>query len=486
MIISIKNNKFLFLIIITFVLSRVGYYFAGIEFEVMLSAWQFFPVQFYKEDLINSIFYNFSQPPLLNFLLGLGLKIGNYINFLHSIYLFFGLLAFINFYRILNYFLNNNLSCLISIFLMIMPLTILWENHGYKDYLTMCFLINSFYYSLKIINKDKYKQYFFLGINIILLCLLRETFHFYWVLIFVIFEFSCNKRLKKSFFLLTLIILFIFPFYLKNLIIFNKFQIAGWMYENLTQKVLYIENIKRGEHPFLKRLIFRNDENFNIFIDKLSPIRGFVFQSPRYYKKILNYEHKYAHPLLHSDTFHNEVMLKVDDVRKKDLFLFLKYYPETFFVSILNSLTRHYFNSSENFLFIENNAKKIPNLIRISHCLKLTMLCFLKNEDDNYARKNYSLFTIKDKIIFSLQQINFLIFFLYFFMLYQFVKFFFSKFTKNKEEQNFVFWAMTTLFMLFILLIFEDTEIPRHRFPYEYLMLVFSLYFYKKNKVKKR
>ena len=46
----------------------------------------------------------------------------------------------------------------------------------------------------------------------------------------------------------------------------------------------------------------------------------------------------------------------------------------------------------------------------------------------------------------------------------------------------FIFWSLTTLFMLFVLLLFEDTEIPRHRFPYEYIMLVFSIYFYKKNK----
>ena len=68
-------------------------------------------------------------------------------------------------------------------------------------------------------------------------------------------------------------------------------------------------------------------------------------------------------------------------------------------------------------------------------------------------------------------------------MLIYFIKFLFSKTSKSKIEKMFIFWSLTTLFMLFALLLFEDTEIPRHRFPYEYMMLVFSIYFYKKNKV---
>ena len=477
-----KNKNFVFVLIIAFILSRILYYYFGVRFEFFPSYWQILPLDLLKNDLLKTLFYNFSQPPLLNFLVGLGLKIGNHILFLHLFYLIMGLIAFVNFYRILLYFNSAKFSFFLTLILMIMPLTILWENHGYKDYLTMCFLINCIFYSLKLIDKNYYKQYFFLSINLILISILRETFHYFWVLIFIIFEFFLNKRLKKTIFLFLTTAIFILPFYIKNLIIFNKFQIAGWMYENLTQKTLYVQQMKNGEHLFLKKLIFKDDFHFNSFISQLSDLQENTFQSPLYYIDKLNYKYKYQHPLLQSETFHNEVMLKVDEIRKKDFFLYLKNYPEVFVVTVFNSLSRHYFNSSENFLFIENNVKKIPKLVLLSHCVKLTVLCFNSSDNQNYSRKTYAFFSVKDKIYFSLQQINFLVLFIYIFAIYQFLKFFFSNKKKNVYSKNFNFWFLTILFMLFVLLLFEDTEIPRHRFPYEYLMILFSIFYFRKNK----
>jgi hypothetical protein len=476
------NDKLIFLLIFLFITSRILYYYLGIRFEFFQSYWQILPLDLLKNDLLKTLFFNFSQPPLLNFLLGVGLKIGNHILFLHLFFMIMGLIAFINFYKILLYFTSYKFSFFLTLILMIMPLTILWENHGYKDYLTMCFLINCIFYSLKIIDKNYYKQYFFLSINLILISILRETFHYFWVLIFVLFEFLMNKRLKKTIFLFLITAFFILPFYIKNLIIFNKFQIAGWMYENLTQKTLYIQQMKNGEHLLLKKLIFKDDFYFNNFISQLSDLQGNTFQSPSYYIDKLGYKYKYQHPLLQSETFHNEVMLEVDEIRKKDFYLYLKKYPEVFVITVFNSLFRHYFNSSENFLFLDNNVKKIPKLVKLSHCIKLTILCLNHSDDQNYSRKSYAFFTVKDKIFFSLQQTNFLVFFIYLFAIYQFLKFFFNYKKKNIYNKNFNFWFLTILFMLLVLLLFEDTEIPRHRFPYEYLMILFSIFYFQKNK----
>ena len=475
-------SRYIFLIILFFIFSRILYYQFGIRFEFFPSYWQILPLDLLENDLFKTIFYNFSQPPLLNTLVGIGLKIGNHNLFLHFTFMIFGMIAFINFYRIMLYFNSSKVSFFITLVLMIMPLTILWENHGYKDYLTMCFLINCIFYSLMVNKTNSYTDYFFLSFNLILLATLRETFHYIWILIFIFFEFLCNRRIKKTILLLILTSLFVLTFYIKNLIIFNKFQIAGWMYENLTQKTLYVQQMKKGEHDFLKKMIFKNDYNFNQFTSRLSDLQGNTFQPPSSYIKKLKYKYKYKHPLLHSNTFHNEVMLEVDEIRKKDFYLYLKEYPEVFVITVFNSLTRHYFNSSENFLFIENNVKKIPILIRVSHCVKITLLCFNSKNSENFARKSYSNFSIKDKIYFSLQQTNFLIIFLYFFAFYQFLKNFFKNKHKSIYIKTFNFWFITILFMLFILLLFEDTEIPRHRFPYEYLMILFSIFYYNENK----
>ena len=489
---KIKNN-YIFLIIIIFIFSRILYYLFGIRFEGEPHYWQILPLDFLKNDLLNSLLYNFSQPPFLNFIYGIAIKItntspelaylgnGKYLYILHFTYLFFGLVSFLHLYNISITFLKEQKAFFLISFLMIMPLTILWENHGYKDYLTMCFLISSINYSLVIIKNNSFKNYFLLSIYLTLLCLLRETFHLFWAYAFVFFEYYCNRRIKKTALLFTMITFLVLPFYLKNLIIFNKFQIAGWMYENLTQKTLYITEMESGKHKELKKFFFKNDENYNNFIKKLSSIRGNIFQSThKGYIKHLNYKYKYEHPLLHTDTFHNEVMLEVDEIRKKDFFIYLKEYPQIFLVTVTNSLIRHYFNSSEKFLFFNENAEQIPKLVRFSHCLKITFLCFAEKKLPKYGIMNY-----KQKIIFSLQQVNFLIIFIYIFAFYNFFKFFFNKNNNSKENKTYKFWTLSIIFMLLLLLLFEDTEIPRHRFPYEYLVLILSLYFYKNNRTKK-
>ena len=489
-----KNGKIkinhINLIIIIFLISRIFYYMSGVRFEAQPKYWQILPLEFLKNDLTDSILYSFSQPPLLNIIYGISLKIsntpvneaylgnGNYLYILHLVYLFFGLVAFIHFYKISITFLKKKTSFLIILILMTMPLTVLWENHGYKDYLTMCFLVSSIYYSILVIKNYNFKIYLLLGIYLCLLCLLRETFHLFWVYVFIIFEYLSNKRIIKSLLLFSMVTLLVLPFYLKNFIIFDKFQIAGWLYENLTQKTLYVMEMQHGKHKKLKKIIFKNDNSYKNFINKLSSIRGNIFQSPKQgYIKQLNYQYKHKHLLLHTDTFHNEVMIEVDEIRKKDFFLFVKEYPQVFIFSIANAFTRHFFNSSENFFFIQENAQKIPVLVQLSHCIKITLLCFGKTDLPNYSLMNY-----KQKIIFSLEQLNFLILFIYFFMFYQFIKFFLNRNKNSKEDNVFNFWTLTMFFMLLLLIIFEDTEIPRHRFPYEYLMLIFSLYFYKKNK----
>jgi hypothetical protein len=43
------------------------------------------------------------------------------------------------------------------------------------------------------------------------------------------------------------------------------------------------------------------------------------------------------------------------------------------------------------------------------------------------------------------------------------------------------FWVITFFAIFLLLILFEDGEIPRHRYPFDYLMLVFFLYYYKLN-----
>ena len=137
-----KNVLLLFLI---FFFSRIFYYkFFDINFDIWTLDiyWQYFPKVLLKNDLLSSIIYNHYQPPLLNMMVGILMKLTqNFQLYLNGLYLFCGFFSSLFIYLIgLNFNISKKISFLITTILMILPTTILYENHLYKEYLTFFFL----------------------------------------------------------------------------------------------------------------------------------------------------------------------------------------------------------------------------------------------------------------------------------------------------------------------------------------------------------
>ena len=115
----ISSEKRIFYLLLIFIFSRFFYYkFYNIEFDgwTIDVYWQFFPKNLLKEDLINSIIYNHYQPPFLNLVVGLLIKItDNYILLLNILYLIFGYFSFLLIYLIcIKFKFSNNFSFLIT------------------------------------------------------------------------------------------------------------------------------------------------------------------------------------------------------------------------------------------------------------------------------------------------------------------------------------------------------------------------------------
>jgi len=492
-----KFNKNILLIISFFILSRFIYlFFFKILFDISTVDyyWQFFPRNIFFENFFTSLFYNFYQPPLLNFIYGLLLNLTNYYSlYIQILYLISTLISFIFFYKILiELKFNESFSCILTCVLMIWPTTLLYENHFYKEHLVMFFLTSSVFFSVKIV-KYPYQNinFFFFSLFIILLSLTRETFNIFWIYTFFLLLLILTKKYKKIISCFLIINFFVLPFYFKNYFLYKNFSINLVPWENLSQKIDFVKEMKDpNRHKFLKNFFFKNKESFDEFEDSMSIIyRVPLNSSPNVYNNYLNYNYKYNHSLLRSGSFFNEIYLKVEEHRKNDFLKTLYNYPGLIFVSTSNAFIRHFFRSSDTFSFVKNNADKIPFLIKISHCAKLTLLCVFEFDLDlkvanewNYSDflgnkfdKNQYLYKIKS----SLNDINFLLIFLYSALFFYFIK---NLLLKKKQPLDYLinFWFISFLFIFFILIIFEDGEIPRHRYPFDYLSVIFLLY-YKKN-----
>lgn len=483
-----KNIIFLFLI---FILSRIFYYnFFNINFDTWTIDvyWQYFPKNLLENDLLTSIFYNHYQPPLLNFIVGISMKLTkDYLFYLQAIYLFCGFLSSLFIYLIcLNFNISKNLSFLVATFLLILPTTILYENHLYKDYLTFFFLTWLFYFSFKIYNQNNSLfNVINFALSLSLLSITRETFHIFWGYIFLIFFFK-KISLKRNILLWLIFSFIVLPFYLKNLIIFNKFALnASSIYEHLNQKIDYIKEMDDpNRHKKIREKIIGSHEEYLRFKKKTSILYNVpINRSAHEYIKILNYEYKFNSQLLKSNTWFNEVWFEVNQYRKDDLNLIIKEYPSLYLLNIINSTTRHLFTSSDYFNFTKPNADKMKIMIKFSDCIKLTPVCVYDygfDWKDTYIAGNKYLgmdtgpLNYKEKIIYSLQYTNFLLVIIYFYLLFEIIRLIFlDKYIPNNGLT--LFWLISFLLVFIILVIFEDGEIARHRYPFDYLSFLIFL-----------
>ena len=483
------EKKVIYLFLIFFV-SRIFYYkFFNIQFDgwTIDVYWQFFPKDLLKADLINSILYNHYQPPFLNLLVGSLMNFfENYILILNSLYLFFGFCSFVLIYLICNRFkFSENFSFLITIILMILPTTILYENHLYKEYLTFFFLTWLFYFTLKIKDEpSSLKNVLNIAFSLSLLCITRETFHIFWGIILILFI-QKNFNFSNKVILISIFTIIVLPFYLKNLILFDKFAInAGSTFEHLSQKIDYVKEMEDPKrHVKIRELTFGTYENYQDLKKKGSLLYDVPINSnAKYYKDLLNYEYKFKNELLHTNTMYNEVWFEVDKLRKKDYFLVAKEHPSLLILNYLNSAFRHLFFSSDYFNFTKHNADKMKLLIKISDCIKLTPICvydygFNWNtgyiDGTAYKTMNTGPLDYKEKIIYSLQYTNFLLVIIYLTLLVFLLTNLFSK--KNNQDKIINFWLLTFIFIFSVFVVFEDGEICRHRFPFDYLCFLMFL-----------
>ena len=499
----IFKNK-IFYLLIGFIFSRIFYYeFFDIKFDTWTVDvyWQFIPKELLKNNFIESILYNHWQAPLLNILLGLLMKITDkYFLILQILYLIIGFCSFVLIYLISkNFNFSEKNSLLISFTLMLLPTTILYENHFYKEYLTFFFLLWVFYSSINIYKNSQTIRYvIYLSFGLSFLCLTRETFHIFWAYI-LIFIIQRKLDLRKSILLFLVFSFFTIPFYLKNLILFDKFAInTTSVYEHLNQKIDYVKEMDDPtRHEKIRNFTFGSYDDYLNFKKKASPLYNVpINTSPHSYKEILNYNYKRNIKLLNTNTSFNEVFFEVDKHRKKDFYLIIKEYPILILLNILNSTTRHLFTSSDYFNFTKHNADKMKIMIKLADCIKLTPVCVYDygfnwktgyTDGEPFETMDTGPLNYAEKIIYSIQYTNFLLVLMYLSLLiYLFKILFLNK--NNGDQSMIIFWLLTFVFIFTALVIFEDGEIARHRFPFDYLCFLIFLrqikekFFIKNNK----
>ena len=133
-------------IVLTFAVSRIAVYRAGVRFDVTPLGWywQFIDPVLLKDRLLESLYYLHIQPPLFNLLLGVNLKLfpSAFSSAMHAEYMILGLTTAIGLYVLLVQLrLPIIVSALTAMLFVVLPPTLLYENWLFYEYPTMTLLI---------------------------------------------------------------------------------------------------------------------------------------------------------------------------------------------------------------------------------------------------------------------------------------------------------------------------------------------------------
>ena len=191
-------------------------------------------------DLLKSLFYMHIQPPLYNFIVGLGLKIFDanlynlkfFLFFFNLILSFFIIILSLKIAKILNF--NNKYQTFLFFFFLFNPSLIYFENHlGYmhiSNFLMvfLTYLIIKYFFNNSII----YLNLIFLAI--LSLTLIYSLFHPVVILMVYFLINLLNKSYKKNFFFIYLFVFLSFLNPIKNLFIFSFFTNSSFLGFNLS------------------------------------------------------------------------------------------------------------------------------------------------------------------------------------------------------------------------------------------------------------
>ena len=126
-------------VITVFILSRLIYYCVGIRFDATPLAhfWQYIDINLLSNNLLQSLYYLHSQPPLFNLFLGLALKFfANHLELVFTVaYLLLGLLFTGSLYLLMHKLgVPDKLNILLAALYIISPAVVLYENILFYTY----------------------------------------------------------------------------------------------------------------------------------------------------------------------------------------------------------------------------------------------------------------------------------------------------------------------------------------------------------------
>jgi hypothetical protein len=234
---------FPFLIALTFLISRLLFHAMGVRFDAsgIDWYWQYLDVELLKTDLLRSVFYQHSQPPLFNLLLGLVLKCfpTAYAALFAMLFKALSLSLYYMLFRVLSLLrFKPWIAYLAATLFMLSPGTVLYENWLFYTW-PMAVALTFAAYQLLLYGQNRRAGNAALYIvAICIICLTRSMFHLVYLVPAVVPLVLMAPPPRKWIGLAAgLSIVLVTAVFAKNLLLFGFFGSSSWMGMNLWKVV---------------------------------------------------------------------------------------------------------------------------------------------------------------------------------------------------------------------------------------------------------
>ncbi len=231
---KLSTRKLLVFIVVIFALSRIFFYWSGINFYHWSGRlqMQFIDPDLLKNNLLQSILYLHAQPPLFQFIVGSIYKFfpDNYALVFHTLYLVLGLILTASLFLVMKQLrIPKYISAVFTIFFILSPSALLFENLLLYTYFVAALLCLSALFLYKFLENHylRYGILFFTCLSFIVL--MRSLFHLLWFIVFVLILLVCKRNIWKKIILASCIpFLLIVVFFAKNAYYFGSFSGSTW------------------------------------------------------------------------------------------------------------------------------------------------------------------------------------------------------------------------------------------------------------------
>ena len=223
--------------------SRYIYWLVGVRFDswALTNSWQLLPQDLLRKDLVGSLWYLHSQPPLWNAVIGVTLHLPHADGLINIEFVVCTLaLTVLLFLTMLELAVPMPLAFATATFFAISPTTVIYENWMYYTYPVALLSVGAVWCFARFVRTKRVGYAAGVGTLLALLALTRASYHLFFVVVGAAAVVVATPKLTRRRVLVAvgIPVLVVGGLYVKNYIVFGEPTASSWLGMNLAHSLL--------------------------------------------------------------------------------------------------------------------------------------------------------------------------------------------------------------------------------------------------------